>query len=1108
MSGILRLESLTKGNTLKQGDKTPLKYRLFDADGENLNIAGKSAKVRLVYPDFLTIGYEKDGLTVAHDDTVTFTIDGVIPSRIYHVEIIVDDQFIFPSRADEAKFTVDKSSLGTESNIIEIIGVDAVVRKAVDLINSDPNLIVDEDRIVNDIISSTGIGSLEEYNQQFNDVIADVQTNIENKLIAKDEEYAPRLTSVEDKGDNLLLSKVKEISDVEQTANQQILKALIPNTENRINAQFQNPQFLALSKDVASGANADLLLKGETVNEKSVSGAFRLKSIGRNLFDKKKRNFNYGYIEPTNGVLKVDNRYVHMFFDAIDAEMVFNRIPEHQFGGATIVYFDEAMGHLGATNGYEPFNPPPNCKTFSLHIRRVDLAPITNDGISFIRDSLQLQLGKTSTSYEPYKEHIQDIKVVDENGKVMTLMSDGNVQDELRVNRDGQYEMVEKIKRNLFDKSISSFEYGYYNTDNGSATVDQRYIRIKKSAPIRTEAKQIKSNIDSFLGTYIFPVNGLIFFDKNDEFISVANPNQPFTPPANYDYFTLHLRRSDLANMTTEDIKYISNNLKLELVNDVIRPAETIGTLPIYPHGIVLYEPFYTGVDYYGTGVNVDELKFSSIEKVIKINPFTKSEVDITSSCTLNTLKNGFTSTALSENDICRYELKVDQETTANGTKYLSYNDDVSYKLFENIINEHEENKRKEPFFNNRNSETIESCQDSAEWTVEGGTLETVQKVDDTLLPVGYVTATGTLPKWGFNALKYSITSGTGVIHKPINTYFAKRDEFITSLFIDRIFEGNVTLLAWKTFGIKVRLYSNYPNTTTDYFESPNFEMFNTGEWTLSSSTSRVNTYSKVGNPDWGDINGIGFVFTADENPLRVYLGGAYKLSPRNSKGAVFFEFDDGNQSIYNVAYPYFLEKGIAGNAAICGAGVDAGKVISPTTNIPTATVEELLRMQEAGWDINNHTLNHPNLSSLSYEDQEYQIRENKKWLNDRGLHAPAFVPPGHGRKHFTSELIAKYHKIGRGRGNTNKYQTLPLNFDPVLMGSVPMSGNYAIAQLKMDLMKAQEQKLFLGLQFHSIGEGGWDDMTVEKFKEIVDTVMEFDLQVLTYSDVLNGNWV
>ena len=156
MSGILKLESLTKGNTLKQGDKTPLKYRLFDADGEQLNIAGKSARVRLVYPDFLTIGYEKDGLTVAQDDTVMFTIDKVIPAKLYHVEIIVDDQFIFPSREDESKFTVDKSSLGTEANVIEIVGVDAVARKATGMMKQDEKFI---DDMTESVISDSKVQS-------------------------------------------------------------------------------------------------------------------------------------------------------------------------------------------------------------------------------------------------------------------------------------------------------------------------------------------------------------------------------------------------------------------------------------------------------------------------------------------------------------------------------------------------------------------------------------------------------------------------------------------------------------------------------------------------------------------------------------------------------------------------------------------------------------------------------------------------------------------------------------------------------------------------------------------------------------------------------------
>ena len=180
MSGILRLESLTKGNTLKQGDKTPLKYRLFDADGEKLNIAGKSAKVRLVYPDFLTIGYEKEGLTVAQDDTVTFTIDNVIPAKLYHVEIIVDEKFIFPSREDESKFTVDKSTLGADANIIEVIGKDALVRDI--MAKEEIQNVLDSKQIAEEakIISETA-------NQNVRDVEAR-QTQVEqfnNQVVAE-----------------------------------------------------------------------------------------------------------------------------------------------------------------------------------------------------------------------------------------------------------------------------------------------------------------------------------------------------------------------------------------------------------------------------------------------------------------------------------------------------------------------------------------------------------------------------------------------------------------------------------------------------------------------------------------------------------------------------------------------------------------------------------------------------------------------------------------------------------------------------------------------------------------------------------------------------------
>ena len=166
---------MTKGNTLRQGDLTLLKYRLFDADGDKLDISGKPATVRLMKNDFTFIAYEKEGLTISSDDTISFNINKILPGGLYHLEIIVDDKYIFPSRADEGKFNVDKSSLGAEITIIENAGIDAVVRKAVDLINEDPSLIIDEDKLIGEIIANTSVGSIEEYYQEYRDAIKEYE---------------------------------------------------------------------------------------------------------------------------------------------------------------------------------------------------------------------------------------------------------------------------------------------------------------------------------------------------------------------------------------------------------------------------------------------------------------------------------------------------------------------------------------------------------------------------------------------------------------------------------------------------------------------------------------------------------------------------------------------------------------------------------------------------------------------------------------------------------------------------------------------------------------------------------------------------------------------
>ena len=173
MSGILKLENLTTGNILRQGDLTLLKYRLFDSDGDKLEISGKPATVRLMKDNFTFIAYEKEGLTVSPDDTISFNVNKILPAGLYHLEVIVDGKFIFPSREDEGGFNIDLSSLGADVTIVEATGVEAVARKATGMMKQDEEFI---DDMIKNVISDTDVGNIEEYYNQFNEATTEFES--------------------------------------------------------------------------------------------------------------------------------------------------------------------------------------------------------------------------------------------------------------------------------------------------------------------------------------------------------------------------------------------------------------------------------------------------------------------------------------------------------------------------------------------------------------------------------------------------------------------------------------------------------------------------------------------------------------------------------------------------------------------------------------------------------------------------------------------------------------------------------------------------------------------------------------------------------------------
>lgn len=113
---ILILNDLNTDNNIKQGDRTILKYLCDDGNGDSLDLAGKLARAVLKTRKNEVI-YQTEA-QINDRNEVTFVIDRVIPATQYVLEIIIDNQYIFPS--DNTMYlNVTKSSLGAFEEYID-----------------------------------------------------------------------------------------------------------------------------------------------------------------------------------------------------------------------------------------------------------------------------------------------------------------------------------------------------------------------------------------------------------------------------------------------------------------------------------------------------------------------------------------------------------------------------------------------------------------------------------------------------------------------------------------------------------------------------------------------------------------------------------------------------------------------------------------------------------------------------------------------------------------------------------------------------------------------------------------------------------------------------
>ncbi|MGX7141454.1 hypothetical protein ACWOBX_08380 [Facklamia languida] len=113
---ILILSDLNTGNNIKQGDRTILKYLCDDGNGDKLDLTGLPARAVLKTRKNQVV-YQTEA-QISDRNEVTFVIDRVVPANQYVLEIVVDNQYIFPSD-NSIYLNVTKSSIGSVDDFIQ-----------------------------------------------------------------------------------------------------------------------------------------------------------------------------------------------------------------------------------------------------------------------------------------------------------------------------------------------------------------------------------------------------------------------------------------------------------------------------------------------------------------------------------------------------------------------------------------------------------------------------------------------------------------------------------------------------------------------------------------------------------------------------------------------------------------------------------------------------------------------------------------------------------------------------------------------------------------------------------------------------------------------------
>jgi len=266
-------------------------------------------------------------------------------------------------------------------------------------------------------------------------------------------------------------------------------------------------------------------------------------------------------------------------------------------------------------------------------------------------------------------------------------------------------------------------------------------------------------------------------------------------------------------------------------------------------------------------------------------------------------------------------------------------------------------------------------------------------------------------------------------------------------------------------------------------------------------------------NPASADWKAASYVFTVPEGitKIRVYqaLAAVGYLQTDNysfkllenaafNRGIVSIVFDDGLANVYQNALPIMNQYGFKSTQYIVSGAIGSRTKL----DLPAMTKTQISTMYKAGHEIGSHTVNHPDLTSLSTAKLNSELSNSKKALNVSYSPVNNFAVPFGRYNDTVIAAVKKYY--GSARTSDGGENTL-IGFDQYRLKTQYVTNTTTLAEVESWLAQAVQDKAWLIILYHNVANGGSYEYTATKqaFSNQLAAIKNSGLPVLTVGQAL-----